>query len=220
MIAILDYEAGNLTSVELAVRHVGGEPVVTQDPAVVRKAGRILFPGVGSARACMDNLIRLGLDRALRDALDAGTPVFAICIGQQLLFGDSEEDNGTPCLGILPGQVRRFRFPPERHVKIPHMGWNDVTPTREHPLFAGIPAGSAFYFVHAYHVCPGDDTLACATTDYAGTSFASAVARGTLFATQFHPEKSGEAGLQMLRNFLTWDGQDAATPVPQRKETP
>lgn len=219
MIAILDYEAGNLTSVELAVRHVGGEPVVTQDPAVVRRAERVLFPGVGSARACMDNLIHLGLDRALRDVLAAGTPVFAICIGQQLLFETSEEDGGTPCLGILPGHVARFRFPPEKHVKIPHMGWNDVTPTRPHPMVVGVPTGSAFYFVHSYHVCPADDALVCAATEYAGIPFASAVARSNLFATQFHPEKSGEVGLQMLRNFLTWDGRDAADAPFDKKDT-
>lgn len=220
MIAILDYEAGNLTSVELAVRHVGGDPVVTQDPGVVRRAERVLFPGVGSARACMDNLTRLGLDQALRDVLEAGAPVFAICIGQQLLFDTSEEDGGTPCLGILPGRVARFRFPAGRHVKIPHMGWNDVTPTRAHPMFGGIPEASAFYFVHSYHIEPTDGADVCAETEYAGFTFASAVARGNLFATQFHPEKSGEVGLRMLRNFLAWDGGGVPDAPSDKKDTP
>ncbi|MBN2712490.1 MAG: imidazole glycerol phosphate synthase subunit HisH, partial [Planctomycetes bacterium] len=126
MIAILDYEAGNLTSVELAVKHVGGECVVTQDPEIVVSAERVIFPGVGSAAACMDNLKRMGLDVALKKAITDGKPTLAICIGQQLLFDESEEDGGVECLGILSGKVVRFSFPEERHIKVPHMGWNGI----------------------------------------------------------------------------------------------
>lgn len=207
MIAILDYDAGNLTSVALAVKHVGGDAVVTKDPAVVAKAERVIFPGVGAAASAMANLRGYGLDVALRAAVEAGTPVLAICIGIQLLFGHSEEDGGADCLGILPGNVVRFDFPPSEHVKVPHMGWNDMTYVREHALFDGVRPEAQCYFVHSYFVQPTDASLVVATTDYAGCRFVSAVARGNLAATQFHPEKSGENGLRLLKNFLTWDGQ-------------
>ncbi len=210
MIAILDYEAGNLTSVELAVRHVGGQCKVTQNPAEVAAAERVIFPGVGSAAACMRNLRRLGLDLALREAIAAGKPVLAICIGQQLLFERSAEDGGVDCLGIFPGQVKRFDFganATQAGLKVPHMGWNAVTPVRPHQILKDLPAGGECYFVHSYHIVPADPALTCATTEYGGTTFASAVARGNLFAAQFHPEKSGEIGLAMLRNFLYWDGR-------------
>lgn len=206
MIAILDYEAGNLTSVELAVRHVGGECAVTQDPAMVETAERIIFPGVGSAKACMANLKRLGLDAALRKAVAAGTPTLAICIGQQLLFDHSDEDGGVDCLGILSGEVKRFVFDEKKHVKIPHMGWNEVIVKKPHPLLEGLPEKAECYFVHSYRVepnCPGE--IFC-ETNYEGDVFASAVGEGNLFATQFHPEKSGKVGLGLLRNFLAWDG--------------
>lgn len=209
MIAILDYEAGNLTSVELAVRHVGGDAVVTQDPAAAARAERIIFPGVGSAASCMANLRRLRLDALLRDAVDAGTPVLAICIGQQLLFEQSAEDDGTPCLGILPGEVVRFAFPAADHIKVPHMGWNEVEPVRAHPLLTPWPQGGECYFVHSYYCAPADASLITATTAYAGQTFASSVGRDNLLATQFHPEKSGAVGLDILRRFLAWDGMGA-----------
>jgi imidazole glycerol-phosphate synthase subunit HisH len=201
MIAVIDYEAGNLTSVELALRHVGGKPVVTQDPEVVRAAGRVVFPGVGAAGHCMENLARLGLDEALRDAVAAGTPVLAICIGIQLLFERSEEDGGVECLGILPGRVRRFRFGPEGP-KVPQIGWNAVSMRGAHPLFEDVEAGSEFYFVHSYYVEPADSSLVLGETDYGGVEFTSVVARDNLVATQFHPEKSGRAGLSVLKRFL------------------
>lgn len=206
MIAILDYKAGNLTSVELALRHVGGECKVTQDPKDVAAAERVVFPGVGSAAACMSNLRQLGLDHALRKAIDSGKPVLAICIGQQLLFERSEEDGGVECLAVFPGEVKRFNFQDKPKVKIPHMGWNLVSPTRPHYLLKDLPKNGECYFVHSYHVCPANPTLTCATTEYGGTVFSSAVARNNLFAAQFHPEKSGEIGLGILLNFLTWNG--------------
>jgi glutamine amidotransferase len=207
LIAILDYEAGNLTSVDLAVRAVGGEAVVTQDPAEVARAERVVFPGVGAAAHCMENLRRLGLDRALREAVERGAPVLAICIGIQLLFERSAEDGGTACLGLLPGRVVRFEVPAGAHVKVPHMGWNEVAVRRPHPVLAHLRPGDECYFVHSFYPQPADPALVLAETTYAGTAFASAVGRGNLVATQFHPEKSGEVGLGILRSFLAWDGR-------------
>lgn len=207
MIAILDYEAGNLTSVDLAVKHVGGDAVVTQDPLVVARAERVIFPGVGSAAACMGNLRRFKLDESLRTAVHEGVPVLAICIGQQLLFDHSEEDGGTDCLGVFPGEVKRFSPPAGEHVKIPHMGWNEVCFEHAHPVFAGIPAGAEFYFVHSYYVTTPKPEHVMAVTEYAGVRFCSSAGRGNVLACQFHPEKSGEAGLRVLKNFLQWDGQ-------------
>ena len=209
MIAIIDYDAGNLTSVELALRHLGAEPVITRDPAVVAKAERVIFPGVGAAASAMATLRRLKLDAALKNAVITGKPVLAICIGIQLLFDHSMEDGGAECLGILSGKVVRFDFPPERGVKVPHMGWNDLTIVRPHPVFAGVRPEAQCYFVHSYHVRPADPDVTLATTDYAGCVFTSAIARKNLVATQFHPEKSGENGLTLLSNFLAWDGRDA-----------
>lgn len=206
LIAILDYEAGNLTSVELAVRHVGGVCRVTQDPHEVAEAERILFPGVGSARSCMNNLRRLGLDQALREALEKEKPILAICIGLQLLFEFSEEDGGVPCLGLLPGKVIRFAFPPGKKVKIPHMGWNEIEVVRPHPLLADFAPGDECYFVHSYYPIPSRESDVYATTEYEGIRFCSAAGRGSIFATQFHPEKSGAIGLTILRRFLTWRG--------------
>ncbi|MBP5231906.1 MAG: imidazole glycerol phosphate synthase subunit HisH [Planctomycetes bacterium] len=208
MLTIIDYKAGNLTSVKLAVEHVGGECAVTRDPAVVAKAERVIFPGVGQAATCMENLRRLGLDRALLGALKAGRPVLAICVGMQRVFEASDEGadafGPVSCLGVLPGAVRKFAFPPEPRVKVPHMGWNAVEPTRDHPLFEGVPAHSEFYFVHSYYVEAGRESDVLARTEYGGKVFASMAARDNLAACQFHPEKSGDAGLTMLRNFLSW----------------
>lgn len=205
MIAIIDYEAGNLTSVELAVQHVGGECIVTQNPEDIARADRVIFPGVGSAKSCMENLKRLKMDKALHEALDGGKPVMAICIGMQLLFESTEEDGGVETLGILPGHVIRFDFPGQQHIKIPHMGWNEVVKTKEHPVLADLPTDGECYFVHSYHVQTNNEDIVYAKTDYAGNNFTCAVGKDNLFATQFHPEKSGEIGLAMLRNFLKWE---------------
>ncbi|MFH0911569.1 MAG: imidazole glycerol phosphate synthase subunit HisH [Planctomycetota bacterium] len=210
MIAVLDYEAGNLTSVKLAVRRVGGDPVVTQDPAVVARSERVIFPGVGAAGSSMLHLKRLGLDRALEQAFHAGKPILAVCIGIQLLFDHSEEDGGVDCLGLLRGEAVPFAFPREARVKIPHMGWNGIRLQRAHPVFSGLEEGSEFYFVHSYRVEPSDASVTLAESDYGGISFVSAVGRGSLVAMQFHPEKSGRAGLSLLANFLAWDGRAPA----------
>lgn len=205
MLAIIDYNAGNLTSVELAVRHVGGEPVVTSDPDVIRKSDRVIFPGVGAASSCMATLNQTGISEAIRDVIAAGKPFLAICIGIQLLFERSEEDGGVDCLGILSGDAEKFSFSAEKSPKIPHMGWNEVVLQKEHPVFSDIHENDEFYFVHSYYVKVSDPHIVLAETDYGGLKFTSAVSENNLIATQFHPEKSGRAGLSILKNFITWN---------------
>ena len=205
MIAVVDYDAGNLTSVACAVRHLGHEPEITRDPDVVRSAERVIFPGVGAAGSSMESLENLGLAEALRDVHSAGKPILGICIGCQVVFSSSEEDGGTGCLGLLEGEVVRFRFAGEDRRKIPHMGWNEVRFTGSHPVLEGIPAGSQFYFVHSYYVKPAEASLTLGTASYGGIDFAAAVASDNLVAVQFHAEKSGPAGLRLLDNFLGWN---------------
>jgi glutamine amidotransferase len=206
MIAIVDYQAGNLTSVRLALEGVGAVRArVTSDPQLVLDAERIVFPGVGAAGSAMAALRERGLDTALRTAAERGTPLLCVCVGMQLLFESSEEDGGTGGLGILPGHVRRFA-PASARVKIPHMGWNALRFARPHPLLEGIADGSEFYFVHSYYCAPSEAALAVAHTDYADVSFASAVARENLFALQCHPERSGRIGQRVYANFLRWKG--------------
>ncbi len=205
MIAIIDYKAGNLTSVRLALEAVGAPAVVTSSPERMRECDRLLFPGVGAAGAAMANLRALALEPVLRERVAAGVPFLGICLGTQVLFDFSEEDGGTQCLGLLPGRAARF-VPRDRSDKIPHMGWNQIRATRPHPLLRGIPDGSDFYFVHSYYPAPSDPDCAIATTEYCGTVFASMVGRGNVAATQFHPEKSGRIGLKLLENFAGWSG--------------
>ena len=196
MTAIVDYKAGNLTSVKLAFAALGEEAVVTDDADVIRRADRVVFPGVGAAGRAMDNLSRLGLDGAVRDAA-ASKPFLGICLGMQILFEHSEEDGGVDLLGILPGRVKRF--PAFGGCKIPEIGWNSVN------------SGVEYYFVHSYYAEKGPATAG--TTSYAGVDFTSVVAKGNLLACQFHPEKSGRAGLKFLRDWLDgrpFDGGEAA----------
>jgi len=212
MIAIVDYNAGNLRSVELAIARTGRTAVVTQDADKVRAADRVIFPGVGAAGAAMGELARLGLDEALRDAVRRNVPVLGICLGTQIILDASEEDGGTSCLGIIPGRVKRFPegegVRPEAR-KIPHMGWNGVSFRRRHPVFQGVEDGDEFYFVHSYYPEAGDDDDVVATTDYSVT-FSSVMARGGLVAVQFHPERSGNVGMRVIENFMTWDGRSRA----------
>lgn len=208
-VAIIDYGMGNLRSVSKAIAHVAPEQrvVVTTDPAVVAAASRVVFPGQGAMPDCMRELDARGLREAVLHAA-ASKPFLGICIGQQMLFGHSEEGN-VPGLGILRGEVVRFpaaetmRTADGGHLKVPHMGWNQVLQRREHQLWAGIPDGERFYFVHSYHVAPSSPELTAAETDY-GSMFTSAVARDNIFAVQFHPEKSAWAGLRLLANFVRW----------------
>jgi len=203
MIAIVDYKAGNLTSVQLAFRALGCEAAVTSDPRVILSAERVVFPGVGAAGSAMRNLAGLHLVDALKQVAARGTPFLGICLGTQILLEHSEEDGGTPTLGILPGRVPRFQ-PVDRWDKVPQIGWNQVRIARPHPLLEGIADGSEFYFVHSFYPAPADPSLAIGTTDYAGVTFASMVGRANVAATQFHPEKSGRIGLRLLANFTRW----------------
>lgn len=206
MIAIVDYKAGNLTSVRLAFDAIAIEAVPTADPAVLARADRIVFPGVGAAASAMANLRATGLIDTLRARIAAGVPFLGICLGTQILLDRSEEDGGVDALGVLPGTVRKFT-PSDPACKIPHMGWNQVRAARLHPLLEGVPDGSDFYFVHSYYPDPADRGDVIGTTDYAGVVFASMVGRGNVAATQFHVEKSGKTGLHVLRNFARWDGE-------------
>ena len=201
---IIDYDAGNLRSVQRACAEVGLSAHISADPAEVRDAERIIFPGVGAAGSAMKSLTRAGLDIALKEALVGGRPVLGICLGLQISFDHSEE-NDQRTLGLLPGRVRRFHFD-RRDLKIPHMGWNEVRVVKPHPLLADVVPGDEFYFVHAYYPEPADPALVYAVTDYE-LEFASAVGRNNYFATQFHPEKSGRVGLALLARFADWDGQ-------------
>ncbi|HVU01081.1 MAG TPA: imidazole glycerol phosphate synthase subunit HisH [Polyangiaceae bacterium] len=203
MITIVDYNAGNLRSVQRACRAAGIESVITQDPDALRKAERIIFPGVGAARSAMETVVLRGLDDALRESFGRGTPLLGICIGCQIVLDRSEEGD-TPCLGLLPGATVRFRLADPR-LKVPHMGWNAVRVERPHPLLREIEPGDEFYFVHSFYPSPKEPERVFATADYGG-SFCCALGKDNLFATQFHPEKSGPLGLALLRRFSKWDG--------------
>jgi glutamine amidotransferase len=211
MIGILDYKAGNLTSVARALHYLGEPCEVTDDPGVLDSCDRIIFPGVGAAGEAMINLRSQGLDRRLREWVASGKPTLGICLGTQVIFERSEE-NDAVCLGIVPGSVRRFpgdmKDQEGRFLKIPHMGWNHVEFSRTHPVFKDLPADAEFYFVHSYYPAPADDRWVIGWTDY-GLRFCAAIARRNLVAVQFHPEKSGGPGLQILANFCRWGGQDA-----------
>lgn len=200
---IIDYDAGNLRSVQRACAQVGLSAEISGDPGTVTRADRVIFPGVGSAGPAMASMKRTGLDETLREVIAAGTPVLGICLGLQISFDHSEEGD-TPTLGLLPGRVRRFELSsPE--LKVPHMGWNAVSGVQRHPLLNGLEPEDAFYFVHSFYPQPSDAAQIYATADYEGT-FACAVGRGNYFATQFHPEKSGRVGLRLIEQFARWDG--------------
>ena len=205
MIVIIDYQAGNLTSVVRSLKALGVEGTVTQDPAVVAQATRVIFPGVGAAGKAMATLRELGLDQALRQSFQRGIPILGICLGAQVILEHSEE-NDTACLGLLPGRTRALSR--GAGLKIPHMGWNRVRFLRAHPIFKGLPEGAEYYFVHSYYPAPAETTMVVGVTNH-GVEFPCAIGWRNLVATQFHPEKSGRFGLQILENFLAWDGSDA-----------
>lgn len=205
-VAIIDYGMGNLRSVSKALEQVAGKTrvEVTGDPQRIRAAERIVFPGVGAIRDCMDELRRLALDTVIARCA-ADRPFLGICLGMQALLGFSEENQGTSCLGLLPGHVRQLDTI-EGRFKVPHMGWNQVHQEYTHPLWRDIPQDSRFYFVHSYYTVPDQPSLVAGITDYS-IPFTSALARNNLFAVQFHPEKSQKFGLRLLANFLVWDGK-------------
>ena len=199
MIAVIDYGRGNLGSVENALERLGMRAVVTQDPRVVEDARALVLPGDGAFHDAMSNLQSLGLLEPLKAALDEGRPFLGICLGYQLLFTESEEFGQGKGLDVIPGTVRRF----PGGLKVPHMGWNAVEHRGDLRIFDGIPSGTHFYFVHSYYPSATDPSLPAATCTY-GVTFPAAVGRGTLFATQFHPEKSQRWGLKLLENFAAF----------------
>ncbi len=201
MVTIVDYQAGNLTSVKRALDHLGIPCRISAEAEIVRRAERILFPGVGAAGAAMRVLQERGLDQALQEAFQAGTPILGICLGCQIILTHSEEDD-TSCLNLIPGQTIRFRRN-DPTLKIPHMGWNTVTVRKPHPLLAHLQPGDQFYFVHSYYPQPADEEAIYATCEY-GVVFPAAIGQANLFAVQFHAEKSGPLGLQILKNFALW----------------
>ena len=200
MIAVVDVCAGNLRSVEKALAAVGGDVVVTADPAVVRKADKLVVPGQGAIGPFVAGLAARGLEAPLRAALAHGVPYLGICLGMQVLFDDSEEGGGVAGLGIIPGRVERLR-PRDPALKIPHMGWNQIHRHRDDALLADVPEGAELYFVHSYHAVPADPGVIVLTTDHGGPVCA-AVRQGNVFACQFHPEKSQRRGLALLRAFV------------------
>ncbi len=197
MIAIIDYGMGNLRSVEKGFLKVGVDVRVTNRPEVVEKADGVVLPGVGAFKDCMQELSNLKLIDTVVDTIEKGKPYLGICLGLQILFSESEEFGKCRGLGIFKGKVVRFE---NGDLKIPQMGWNELTIKQNNPLLSGIPDKSYFYFVHSYYVAPGDDSVILTSTDY-GIEFTSAVCRDNIFAVQFHPEKSQTLGLKLLENF-------------------
>jgi glutamine amidotransferase len=199
MIAIIDYGMGNLRSVEKGFLKVGAEVKVTNRAADISDAHAVVLPGVGAFRDCMQELEKLDLVNALADAIKEGKPYLGICLGLQVLFSESVEFGTCKGLDILKGRVVRFELD-DPDLKIPQMGWNQLNIKQTSPLFKDIPDKSYFYFVHSYYVAPEDDSIVATTTDY-GVEFTSAVCRDNIYAVQFHPEKSQNLGLQLLKNF-------------------
>lgn len=200
MVAIIDYDAGNIRSVEKAVRYLGKEVTVTSEPEEILAADRVILPGVGAFGDAMKRLHAMGLVEVIRQAADRGTPFLGICLGLQLLFEKSEESPGVAGLGLLRGEI--LRLPELPGLKVPHIGWNSLKYPNPGRLFRGIPEDSYVYFVHSYYLKAQDEGIVTATTEY-GTLVHASVESGNLFACQFHPEKSSETGLTILENFLS-----------------
>ncbi|MEE9421315.1 MAG: imidazole glycerol phosphate synthase subunit HisH [Desulfatiglandaceae bacterium] len=211
MIAIIDYKAGNLKSVERALDRLGYPCRITNDKEEILNSERIIFPGVGAAGKAIEDLRRMGLDKVLAQAFVGGKPILGICLGAQIILDRSEENN-TRCLGLINGEVRRFPSPllsdDNERLKIPHMGWNGIYIVKPHPVLAGIMPAEEFYFVHSYYAAPASEDYVLGKTEY-GIEFATIIGLGNLIAAQFHPEKSGPPGLRILENFCKWDGSYA-----------
>ncbi|MBM4416758.1 MAG: imidazole glycerol phosphate synthase subunit HisH [Chloroflexi bacterium] len=201
MVVVVDYGAGNLRSVVRAVERAGVQPVVSHDPRDLDRADAVILPGVGAAADTMAHLGAYGLVDPIRAYIRGGRPFLGVCMGLQALLTGSEEGGWHPCLDVMAGRVARFG----EDLIVPHMGWNSVHQQRPHPVFEGIPNPAFFYFVHSYYCQPSDVTMIAATTPYGG-DFASVLAHDNVVATQFHPEKSGDAGLRLYENFLIWAG--------------
>ncbi|WP_101758863.1 imidazole glycerol phosphate synthase subunit HisH [Oceanicoccus sp. KOV_DT_Chl] len=214
-VAVIDYGMGNLHSVASALEHVANrldkniEVVVTGDASTIMKADRVIFPGVGAIRDCMAEILRAEVDQVVAEVAKS-KPLLAICVGMQALMNRSEENGGVDCLGMFPGEVKFFGNPltdvSGNKLKVPHMGWNQLHQTIEHPLWAGIEQDSRFYFVHSFYVHTENPALVAGTADY-GKKIHAALYHDNVFAVQCHPEKSSTAGLTLLGNFMQWDGQ-------------
>jgi len=215
MITIVDYYAGNIRSIERACSEIGVPSTVTSNPADVTGAERIIFPGVGAAPSAMESMKITGLDIALKQAFNSEIPILGICLGAQIILDSSEEGN-QECLGLIPGVTVRFNLR-DKLLKIPHMGWNEVRVVQSHPLLDGIKEGDEFYFVHSYYPQPTDKNHIYAVSNH-GNDFCSALGYRNLFATQFHPEKSGRLGLQLLEHFAGWDGTIPTNPTMSRED--
>lgn len=198
MISILDYDAGNIKSVEKAVQYLGEEAVITRDRDVIMASDKVILPGVGSFGDAMGKIREYGLENVIYDVVDADKPFLGICLGLQLLFKESEETPGAEGLNLLPGKI--FKIPAKEGFKIPHMGWNSLNVKDNARLFAGINANPYVYFVHSYYLKADNDDIVAASTEYS-THIHASVEKGNLFACQFHPEKSSETGLRILKNF-------------------
>ncbi|MBO5364434.1 MAG: imidazole glycerol phosphate synthase subunit HisH [Clostridia bacterium] len=203
MLAIIDYGAGNLRSVQKACQLLGADATITSDAKTIEKADHVILPGVGAFGDCIQSLHQTGLTDVVRHAAKSGKPFLGICLGMQLLFESSEETPGVEGLGIFQGEI--VKIPKQEGCKIPHMGWNSLHFPKETPLFAGLPENSFVYFVHSYYAKPKDPSIVAATTSYCG-ELTVALQQGNLFATQFHPEKSGDVGLSILKNFIEAGG--------------
>lgn len=204
MIGIIDYNAGNITSVERALKSLNIEYIRSKNPEDLKDCEKLLFPGVGDAAYAMKQLQETGFDKFIKESAAAGKPLFGICLGSQIIFEKSEEGD-VECLGLIPGTIRHFySIKPELEkadLKVPHMGWNNLNRKNgSSPLLEGVPESADFYFVHSYVICPTDSKVIKATADY-GIEVPSLIQQGNVFASQFHPEKSGEYGLKMLENF-------------------
>jgi glutamine amidotransferase len=204
-IAVVDFGAGNLRSVAKALERSGVNPDVTADPAVVRRADGVVLPGVGAFADAVASLAKTGLDDAVRDRLAARRPYLGLCLGLQVLFDEGDEHGVTPGLGILPGRIERFpdRTPAGEPLRVPHIGWNSVTFSGDHPMLSRLPDEDCFYFVHSYRAIPERASDVVGRVDYGG-EFAAAVAREGMFAVQFHPEKSQSAGRRLLDAYAFW----------------
>ena len=200
MIAVIDYDAGNLKSVEKALIFLGETPVITRDREELLAADKVILPGVGAFGDAMDRLHHYGLVDVIKEIVKKGIPFLGICLGLQLMFESSEESPGVEGLGLLPGKI--LKIPETPGMKVPHMGWNSLKIDPNSRLFKGIPDGSYVYFVHSYYLKAGSEDIVAATTEY-GTHIHAAVEKGNLYACQFHPEKSSQTGLKILENFIS-----------------
>jgi imidazole glycerol-phosphate synthase subunit HisH len=205
MLAIVDYDAGNLRSVQRACQKVGISAEITADPDVVAKADKLIFPGVGSAVSAVDTLKARGLDEAIVACFTRGTPILGICLGLQIALAHTEEGD-KDCLGLVDGVCERFSFS-DPLLKVPHIGWNELDIVQQHPMLRSVSSGDEFYFVHSYFANPVQAACVLGQTTYGDKTFASAIGHDNFFATQFHLEKSGEMGLKLLSSFADWQGE-------------